>query len=189
MDFCRLNTIANLFVRFNLWWQHWSVPLLFFTFYFQCPLISVDTNRAVRIYCILIFMKCCLFFCADSFWASKGFLYSSLWSLSMYAFRLRDETVEAVTSEGYLNVVSMVTVFWVWLSGVRFPAWVRNFCLFQNVQNDPGCPPSILFNRYPDSFLGGKATGAWSWPFISTSAPPHKPSWPAQVQLYLFTFT
>jgi len=67
---------------------------------------------------------------------------------------------------------SMVTVFWVWLSGVRFPAGVRNFCFSKMSRTTLGVHPASYSTGTGILSLLDKATGAWSWPFISTSAPP-----------------
>jgi hypothetical protein len=49
-----------------------------------------------------------------------------------------------------------------WTIGVWFPAGARDFCLLRSVQTGTGSHPA----SYPMG-TGGKAAGAWSWPFTS----------------------
>jgi hypothetical protein len=51
-----------------------------------------------------------------------------------------------------------------WDSRVRFPAGAGNFSLHHRVQNGSGAHPDSYLMGTRDSFLGDKATGAWSWP-------------------------
>jgi hypothetical protein len=51
-------------------------------------------------------------------------------------------------------------------SRVRFLAGAGNFALHHRVQNGSGAHPAyVIVTR--DSFLGGKAAGAWRWPLNS----------------------
>jgi hypothetical protein len=49
-------------------------------------------------------------------------------------------------------------------SSVRFLAGAGNFSLHHRVQNGSGAHPASYPMGTRGSFLGGKATGAWSWP-------------------------
>jgi hypothetical protein len=50
-------------------------------------------------------------------------------------------------------------------SRVRFPAGAGNFCLYHRVQNGSGAHPASYPMGTRGSFSGGRASGAWSWPF------------------------
>jgi hypothetical protein len=49
-------------------------------------------------------------------------------------------------------------------SRVRFPAGAGNFSLHHRVQNGSGAHQASYPMGTGDSFPGGKAAGAWSWP-------------------------
>jgi hypothetical protein len=48
-------------------------------------------------------------------------------------------------------------------SGVRVPAWARNFSLHHRVQTGCGAHPASYKMGSRGSFPGGEAAGAWSW--------------------------
>jgi hypothetical protein len=53
-------------------------------------------------------------------------------------------------------------------SRVRFPTGAGNFSLHHRVQNGSGAHPASYPRGTRGSFPGGKAAGAWSWPFTSS---------------------
>jgi hypothetical protein len=52
-------------------------------------------------------------------------------------------------------------------SRVRLPARAGNFSLHHRVQNGSGAHPASYPMGTSDSFPGGKAARAWSWPLTS----------------------
>jgi hypothetical protein len=52
-------------------------------------------------------------------------------------------------------------------SGVRVPVGAGNFSPHHRVQTGSGAYPASYIMGTRGSFLGSKAAGAWSWPFIS----------------------
>jgi hypothetical protein len=73
-------------------------------------------------------------------------------------------------------------------SRVRFRAGAGNFSLHHRVQTGSGAHPASYPMGTWGSFLGGKATGAWSWPLTPSSSDvkecvelylhsPYTPSW------------
>jgi hypothetical protein len=52
-------------------------------------------------------------------------------------------------------------------SRVRFQVGTGNLSLHHRVQNGSGAQPASYPMGIRDSFLGGKAVGAWSWPLTS----------------------
>jgi hypothetical protein len=52
-------------------------------------------------------------------------------------------------------------------SRVPFPAGAGNFSIQNRVQNVSGAHPASYPMGTRDSFPGGKAAGAWSWPLTS----------------------
>jgi hypothetical protein len=52
-------------------------------------------------------------------------------------------------------------------SRVRFPTGAENFSLHYRAQNGSGAHPASYPMGTRGAFLGGKVTGAWSWPLTS----------------------
>jgi hypothetical protein len=59
----------------------------------------------------------------------------------VFAFRLRDETIEAETFEIYLNEIGMVTVLGLTIQGL-ISGRGKKFFSFPKVQNDSGAHPA-----------------------------------------------
>jgi hypothetical protein len=55
----------------------------------------------------------------------------------------------------------------VWGSRVQFPVEAGNFSLHHRIQNGSGAHPASYPMDTKESFPGGKAAGAWSWPLTS----------------------
>jgi hypothetical protein len=54
-----------------------------------------------------------------------------------------------------------------WGCGVWFLVWPGNVSLYHHIQNGSGVHPASYAMGIRDSFPGGKAAGAWSWPLTS----------------------
>jgi hypothetical protein len=59
------------------------------------------------------------------------------------------------------------TGLWAGWSGVWIPAGAGNFALHHRVQTGSGAHPASYPMGTRGSFPGGKAAGAWRWPFTS----------------------